>query len=221
MSQSLIAVVSGLAVALSVCTPLAAQEFERWELGVAAGYAFATDVKVENASGQVDAGLKPGAQFSVVAGNHVRPWLSGEARYTYRMNDLKLSDGGVEARFDGESHILHYDFVFRGRFRGGRRAVQPFVAAGAGIRYFRGTGTEARTQPLSRFAILTKTSEIRPLLSVGGGVAIPVSRLLTVRIEARNYMSPFPREVIAPVPGARTSGWIHDIVPSMGLSFTF
>lgn len=203
---------------LALALPGAAQE--RWELGVFGGYAFSTDATVSNQSGQVNAGIRPGYVFGVVAGNEVRSWLSGEVRYTYRDNELRLSGNGAEARFAADSHSVHYDFVFQGGGRGSR-GIRPFVAAGAGIRYFRGTGVEASAQPLNRFAILTRTSEIRPLLSVGAGVKVPLSSLLSLRIEARDYMTKFPREVIAPVPGAQVGGWLHDITPTVGLSFTF
>ena len=219
MNLSFCAVTAGLILAAGICSPLAAQQHERWEIGVAGGYGFSRDVKIENASGSASAGFKPGVLFGVVASNEVRSWLSGEVRYTYRQSDLKLSSGGVEAAFDGESHAIHYDFVLGGHHRS--RGIQPFVAAGAGIRYFRGTGHESSLQPLNRIAILTKTNDLRPLISVGGGFRIPVSSLLTIRVEARDYVSPFPREVIAPVPGSKTSGWLHDIVPMVGIGFTF
>jgi hypothetical protein len=202
--------------ALAAAGPLAAQEL--WELGVAGGYGFSKDATIENAAGKASAGLRPGPLFGIVAGNHVRSWLSGEARYMYRQNDLRLSSGGTEARLDAESHTLHYDFLFSAGKRG---RVQPFVAAGAGIRFFRGTGQNFRAQPLNRFATLTHTSEICPLISLGGGLRIPVSSLLSVRVEVRDYMTPLPEEVIAPARGARTSGWLHDFAPFIGLSFTF
>jgi hypothetical protein len=220
MNQSFFALIAGLVCVACVSSPLAAQEREGWEIGVAGGYGFSRDVTIENAAGRASAGFKPGILFGVVAGNEVRPWLAGEVRYTYRQSDMKLSDGGTEARFDGESHAIHYDFVFQGGRRKSR-GIRPFAAVGAGIRYFRGTGQESRLQALNRIAILTRTSDLRPLISVGGGVRIPVSSLLTIRIEARDYVSPFPREVIAPVPGSKTSGWLHDFAPMVGISFTF
>ena len=195
---------------------LAAQE--RWEIGVAGGYGFSKDVTIEGRTAEASGGLRPGVLFGVVAGNQVRSWLSGEVRYTYRQSDLKLSGGGAEARFDGESHAIHYDFLFSG---GRKDSIQPFVAAGAGIRFYRGTGVESSAQPLNRVAVLTRTSDLRPLLSVGGGVKIPLSHLLSLRVEARDYITPFPKEVIAPLPGGQTRGWLHDIVPMVGLSFTF
>jgi hypothetical protein len=202
----------------AIAAPLAAQE--RWELGVFGGYGFSTDATVTNSIGEASAGIRPGVAFGVFAANEVRPWLSGEVRYTYRQGDTQLASGGTKPRFDAESHAVHYDFVFQSA-ADSRRSIQPFLAAGAGIRYFRGTGRETSAQPLNRFAVLTKTSEVRPLVSVGGGVKIPVSRLMSVRVEARDYITPFPRELIAPVPGAKVSGWLHDITPMLGLSFTF
>jgi hypothetical protein len=35
-----------------------------------------------------------------------------------------------------------------------------------------------------------------------------------------DYLTPFPKEVITPNPPSKVSGWIHDIVPMFGLSYT-
>jgi hypothetical protein len=56
---------------------------------------------------------------------------------------------------------------------------------------------------------------------VGGGVKIRLNELMTFRVEARDFASPVPNEVVAAVPGARVRGWLHDIVPMVGLTFTF
>jgi hypothetical protein len=57
------------------------------------------------------------------------------------------------------------------------------------------------------------------LVSAGGGVKIELSSLLSLRLEARDYATTFPDEVIAPVPGTRVRGWLHDFVPMIGLTF--
>src|SRR5262245_43998785 len=85
---------------------------ERWELGFAGGYGLYKNVKVANAAGEASAGFKHGFAFGAVAGNEINRWFGGEARYTYRQNDLSLSSGGTDVRFDGESHALNYDFLF-------------------------------------------------------------------------------------------------------------
>jgi hypothetical protein len=204
-------------VFLSIALPALAQE--QWELGVAAGYGFYKNVTVTNAAGKASAGFEPGLAFGMVAGNEVNRWLGGEARYLYRANDLKVSSGGTKAQFDGESHVLNYDFIFHLARR--PAAVRPFLAVGAGVKIYRGMGREMPFQPLNNFAVLSRAVQIAPLVSVGGGVKVQLNQLLTLRVEARDFASTFPDEVVAPRPAARARGWLHDIVPLVGLSFRF
>jgi hypothetical protein len=99
--------------------------------------------------------------------------------------------------------------------------VQPFAAGGGGARIFRGNGTETAFQALSSFAILTRTQEVKALISVGGGVKYDLSDRLRFRAEFRDYISPFPQQVIAPVDGSKVSGWLHDFTPMAGVSYVF
>jgi len=50
-------------------------------------------------------------------------------------------------------------------------------------------------------------------LSLGGPVLL--------RLEFRDYITPFPREVITPAMGAEIKGWLHDFVPTVGFGFKF
>jgi hypothetical protein len=194
----------------------AAQE---WEIGGAAGFGYYRNVTVTSPVGSGKAGFKPGVAASAVAGNNMYSRLSGEMRYTFRFNDLKVSGGGQEATFSGESHAIHYDLLFHFKEQGSR--LRPFIAGGGGIKIYRGTGVEKSYQPANRFALLTKTQEIRGLISLGAGVKYALTDLVLLRVEFRDYLTPFPREVIAPSPGASIHGWVHDFVPMAGISFAF
>ena len=190
---------------------------EHWELGAAVGYGFYKNITATNATGEASVGFKPGYAFGVVVGNETNAWLAGEARYTFRQNDARVKATGSEARFDADSHVLHYDLLFHLAPRPSR--VRPFVAVGAGAKIFRGTGRETAFQPLTSFVALTRATQVVPVVSVGGGFKMRLNELMTLRVEGRDYVSTFPNEVIAPVPGARARGWLHDIVPLVGLSF--
>lgn len=190
---------------------------ESWDLGVSVGYGFYKNATATNAAGEATVGFKPGYAFGVVAGNETNRWFGGEVRYMYRQNDAYVSAAGTEARFDAESHVLNYDLLFHLARR--PAIVRPFVAVGGGVKIFRGTGREAAFQPLSNFVALTRSTHIAPLVSVGGGLKIRLSDLLILRLEARDYASTLPDQILTPVPGARASGWLHDIVPMVGLSF--
>jgi hypothetical protein len=202
-----------------VCLTFSGSAQEHWELGVAGGYGFYKNVTATNATGEASAGFKPGYAFGVIAGNETNTWFGGEARYTYRQNDARVKSGSTEARFDAESHVLHYDFMFHLARRPAR--VRPFLAVGGGVKIYRGTGRETAFQPLSNFVALTRATHLVPVVSAGGGVKVRLTELMTFRVEARDLASPIPNDVLAAVPGARVSGWLHDIMPMVGLTFTF
>src|SRR5438034_1181486 len=84
--------------------------------------------------------------------------------------------------------------------------------AGVGVRLFRGTGKEQAYQPLSNFAYLTRTQDLRPLITAGGGVKYRLGEHLFFRAEVRDFLTPFPNKVITPAPGAKVSGWIQNFV---------
>jgi hypothetical protein len=194
----------------------AAQEYE---IGAFGGAGFMGDAGVSGARGSASTGLAQGFSAGALAGNDMYANVSGEVRYLYRDSDLRLSSGGRKASFSATSHLIHYDLLF---FLSPRRSrVRPFVAGGAGARVFRGTGRETAVQPLIEYAALTRTQEVKPLVSLGGGIRIDLSPRVRFRAEFRDYLSPFPKQVIAPVGGATISGWMHDFMPLAGISYTF
>jgi hypothetical protein len=201
---------------LAMCSGLYA---EQWEFGAAGGSGFTRNLAVSAPSGTASTGFAPGFAASAVLGQEVHPRLSGEVRYTFRDSNLRVSSGGSSVSFSGMSHAVHYDLLIHASDR--RSPVRPFLASGAGVRVFRGTGKETAFQPLSQYAILTKTQEHKPMISVGGGVKYSLSSRLLLRVEFRDYITPFPKEVILPSPGAKMSGWLHDFVPMAGVTFLF
>jgi hypothetical protein len=192
---------------------------QQWEIGGAAGYSFYRDMTVTRASGTASAGFKPGAAFSAFGTQNLYNRLGGQFRYTYQMSDLKLSSGGTEARFAGRSQAFHYDLLFYATDKESK--LRPFVAGGGGIKLYQGTGKEVVAQPLGQFALLTKTSQAVGLISAGGGVKCRVAGRTYLTVEVRDYITPPPKEVIAPYTGSKLSGWVHSIVPMVGLSFGF
>jgi hypothetical protein len=192
---------------------------QEWELGASGGFGLPLNATVTGPAGEGKAGLKYGVAASVMAGHAMYERLSGEIRYMYRSSNLKVTGGGEEAGFAAESHLIHYDLVYHTADRDSR--IRPFLAGGAGVRVYRGTGVERAYQPANRFAILTKTQETTALVSVGAGVKIAWTDSLHLRLEVRDYMTPFPTSVVAPAPGARIKGWLHDFVPIIGIGVKF
>jgi len=192
---------------------------QKWEIGVGAGGSFYTSQTVKSAIANADASLASGIAVSAWLGNNSGRLLGGELRYDYENADLKLKSGSTTAKFGAQTHAVHYDFLIH--FTPRESKVRPFVAAGAGIKAFRGTGTEVAFQPLGNLANLTKTNQLKPLVSVGGGVKVALGPAIQIRLEAHDYLTPFPKNLIAPATGAQVGGWLQDFVIMGGLSFTF
>src|SRR5690242_11164476 len=194
----------GLAILVALSGACLAQQYE---IGAAAGGSFSNNASVTSGSGSATAGFKTGAAFGGFIGHNMYSHVSGEVRYSFLQNDLKLSSGGTQATFKGQAHALHYDLLFHPK-KAEAKAL-PFLAAGGGFKLYRGVGTESAYQPLYQYAFLTRTQEWKPLVSVGGGVRFTLSRNMVLRTEVRDYITPFPTKVIAPAPGAKISGWVH------------
>lgn len=192
---------------------------QKWEVGATVGYGFYTKASVKGPTGEGDVGFKPGMSLGAVLGGNMYEFVGGELRYEYRKNDLLLKTQGREITFGGESHAIHYDFLVH--FTPRDAAIRPFVSAGAGVKVYRGTGREIANQPFQNLAILTRTREVKGLGVFGAGIKLQMTPGLQLRAEIKDFVTPFPRQVIAPSIGAKISGWSHDIVPMVGLLFVF
>ncbi len=192
---------------------------QKWEVGAGIGGAFYTSQTFKNAVGSADVSRANGLAVSAWLGNNSSGIFGGELRYDYENGDLQLKSGGQTVSFASSSNAIHYDFVLHA---GGREArVRPFIAAGAGIKGFTGSGKEVPFQPLGNLALLTKTTQWKPLVSVGGGVKFHVASNVQFRVEVHDYLTPFPDNVVAPAVGSSKPGWLSDFVAMAGLSFTF
>jgi hypothetical protein len=191
---------------------------QQWEFGGSAGASFLPMLPVTAPAGSASAGFSPGVAGGVFVGQQLNPRISGEVHYTFLQSNLKLSSGSTNATFSGNSHAIYYDVLFHGRRHSESRA-QWFAAVGGGMKLFRGTGAEQAFQPLSQYAYFTKTSKVEPMLTFGGGVKFQVAPHLTLRAEVRDYFTPFPKQLIAPAPGAKIGSWLNDIVPMVTVSY--
>lgn len=210
--------VCGVCVALALASACMAQERE-WEVGAAGGFGFMRNATINNPTGSVSAGFDNRFAAGVVIGQDLYQHFGGEVRYTFRDNDLVLKGAGQKVNMDGTSHLVHYDLVVYALGKSSR--IRPFAAAGGGIRLFGGTGHEYTNQPFGDFALLTKTTQVKPLISVGGGVKVSVTTHTTVRVDFRDYISPFPENLFATAPGTKIRGWLNDFVPLVGVSYVF
>ncbi len=205
-------------VALSVVAP--ACWAQKWELGGEGGVGFPSSLTVSSPSGNATAGFAIGGAFGALLVQNLYPSISGELCYNYQFSDLRISSSGESATFKGNTQSFHYDILFHFRASHERR-LRPFLAAGGGMRDFRGVGAQSPYQPLSNFALLTQTSQWTPVVTFGGGIKYNITRRVAFRAEVRDYFSQFPTQVIAPASGARLSGWLNDLVPMAGITFGF
>jgi len=192
---------------------------QSWEVGGSAGYGAFRDVTATAVSSSGSTGFGPGVTFGGVFGNQINRWVGGEARYTFQEDDLRVSSGSTKATMTGQSHAIHYDVLVHAASKESK--IRPFLAAGAGVKFYRGTGAEAAYQPLSNLVVLTHTKEAQPLISVGGGVKFAMSRRAILRLDFRDYMTPLPSSLLAAPPFSRISGWMHDFVFLVGVSTVF
>jgi hypothetical protein len=190
---------------------------QQWEFGGSAGASFLPTLPVSSPAGSANAGFQTGFAAGAYVGQSLNPRISGEIHYTFLQSNLKLSSAGTTTTFSGNSHAFYYDVVFHSHRRESR--AQWFAAVGGGMKLFRGTGAEEAYQPLSQFAFFTKTQKVEPMVTFGGGVKFQVAPHLTMRAEVRDYMTPFPKELITPAPGARIGSWLNDIVPMITVSY--
>ena len=189
---------------------------QTWEVGGSAGAGIVRSVRVSNPLGRAAAGLSPSYAAGFLLGQNLYERVGGEIRYTFRAGNLRLAKDGTKAAFSGQSHLIHYDVLLHPRSSLG--GLKPFVALGAGGRIFRGTGQEVLYQPLEEYALLTKTQQATPLVSLGGGVKVKLSPRIVLRLEFRDYVSPFPKQVMEPTIGSTLNGWLHDFVPMVSLA---
>lgn len=194
--------------------PAAAQ---RWEFGAGAAGGFYASNAVTAAAGTASAGFTSGVGATGFVGQNMGRLFGGEVHYMYGKNDLRLTSGSERVTFGAQSHAVYYDFLVHTAPPDAR--VRPFAAVGGGMKIYQGTGAEVVYQNLSNYALLTKTREWKPLLTAGGGVKYSISPRVLLRVEFRDFITPFPKNVVAPNQGSKISGWVHHFLPMVGLSF--
>jgi Outer membrane protein beta-barrel domain len=201
-----------------VLTAAAAASYaQQWEFGGAGGGGFLNSVPVSGGIGSATAGFQTGAAFSAYVGSSQSKHIGGELRYAYLQSNLSLKSDGSEATFSGMAHVVHYDLILKTTRNNGK--VQLFAALGGGVKVFRGTGTEAASQPLSQYGYFTKTQAVKPMASVGGGVKFALTRKVFLRTEFRDYITAFPTEIITPHDALKYGKILHDLVPMIGIGF--
>ncbi|MFB3777094.1 MAG: outer membrane beta-barrel protein [Bryobacteraceae bacterium] len=200
-------------ILLTYVTPAAAQQ---WEIGGGAGYGVYRSVSVYAPAGKAAAGVRNRFVATAVFGEDLYRHVSGEFRYTYQDGDPYLEAGGSKANVQGQSHAFHYDLLVHARARGER--VRPYVAAGIGAKLYRVTGPENPNQALGAIARLTEQDEMKALVTAGGGVKLRLGRRAALRLDFRDYITPFPKNIIRPAPLGTARGIFQQFTAMAGVS---
>ena len=138
-----------------------------------------------------------------------------EGAWTYQDGDFELSSGGIKTAFDASAQAAHADLLGYLRPRSSR--WRPFVAAGAGAKFYTGSETPA-SRPLAQFGSFHQGTDSRPLLVFGGGMEWNDSPRWALRLELCDYATPFPSSVIVPAASVTQGGWLHDLVAVFGIT---
>ena len=192
---------------------------QQWEVGAIGGASFLNRVNVSSTYGSATAGFATGAVGGVFFGQTLYSKLSGEIHYEFFQSNQKLTSGGSSAEFSGIAHAIHYDLVFHTNREDS--PVQVFGSVGGGMKIFQGTGTPGACLGLCQFGAFTQTHVVKPVGVVGGGVSFRLAPHLYLRTEVMDFVGPFPKDLIAPVAGAKFGSILQDIVPMVGLTYLF
>ena len=187
-----------------------------WEATAGGGFGRYHPISLMAPSGAGTAGI--GARYALnaaiarVLGEH----LAVEAAWTFQDGDFEIASGGAKTAFDANTHALHFGLI--GYLRRRSRRLRPYVVAGVGAKFYHGVEAPA-PRPLGEFGSFRDGVDTRALLTFGGGVEWALSSHWGLRVDLRDYATPFPSSVIVPAPGVKLGGWLHDFTPLAGITF--
>lgn len=191
---------------------------QKWEVGAGGGGSFYNAKTISSPQGSVDASFKPGFAASGWFGQ-IGDRTGGELRYTFFKNDMELKGPGGAFSMSGRAQAIHYDVLI---YTNSRQAkTRGFFLVGGGMKQYSGTGEDLAFQPTGHIAVLTRTSQWKPLLTTGAGVRMALSKNTHLRAEVRGYFTQAPNEVITPVSTGEFKGWFFDIVPMISLTYVW
>ncbi|MBI5087255.1 MAG: hypothetical protein HZB13_21975 [Acidobacteria bacterium] len=207
---------AGVLLCAAICTSLYAQ---RWEAGGLGAFAMQPDAHVSKAGGEASVKFRSSAALGAFAGHNMYRLVGGEVRYMWRFGNGEISSGAVKHEFGAHQQLVTYDILVHTAPR--ERKVRPYVAAGGGVKWVTGTGNPAAFPPLMSFGAFTAGTEAVPVADAAFGVKVKTGGKGMARIEVRDVMSAMPSTVFTAAPGAKLSGWMHDVMVVAGLGWTW
>jgi hypothetical protein len=178
-----------------------------------------TDGSVISPGGTATTGIRNRFATGVVFCENLFEHVSGEMRYLYHDGDPFLSTGTVRGNIQGQSHAFNYDVLFQARGRQSR--LRPYFAVGVGAKYYVTTGPAPVPQPMPKIAGLVATNQWRALATVGAGAKYRLTDHILMRVDFRDYITPFPTHLIVPAANGTDKGIFHQFTPLFGVSYLF
>jgi hypothetical protein len=211
------ALVHRLAPALVVLTSACCAQ--DWQIGGGGGYGFYRKATVFAPAGQVDAGIRSRFVLTAWITDDRYDYVSGEFRYTYQDGDPFLERGAQQFNLQGQSHSFEYDVLFH--FRDFYKRVRPYVTVGAGVKRYLVSGPPNPSQPFAEIASLNDTHETKFLGVAGVGLSLRIGANVKLRFDFRDYITKFPKQLIAPAPLGTGRGLFHQFTPMIGVAYGF
>ena len=211
-----------IVLTLASSCPLIAQ---KWEIGGLGGYGWRqnstiSNNTISNPSALGEIGFPSRATIGVVLAENPYHYGGGEIRWLYEWGGPQIESNGIKTSMPGYSNLVTYDFVvYPVRSESGFR---PYLAGGAGVKVYTGTGfTLAGQAPTAGLALLRPVNQAEPAISVGGGLKYLFAKHAQVRIDFRTYFTPTPNDVIRPTGLSNIHGWLSTLVPTAGIAYVF
>jgi hypothetical protein len=211
-----------IVLTLASSCPVIAQ---KWEIGGLGGYGWYQNFTISNstisnppASGGI--GFPSRATLGVVFAENPYHYWGGEIRWLYQWGGPQIESNGIKTSMTGYSNLVTYDFVvYPVRSESGFR---PYLAGGAGVKVYTGTGFRfVGLPPTTGLALLRPVTQAEPAISVGGGLKYLFAKHAQFRIDFRTYFTPTPNDVIRPTGLSTIHGWLSTLVPTAGISYIF
>jgi opacity protein-like surface antigen len=192
---------------------------QHWEIGGGSGYGWYHNGSIISPGGAATAGIRNRFIVTGAVSEDLYEHFSGEIRYVYQDGDTFLQNSTARGSVQAQSHTFTYDALFH--FRERHEKIRPYVAGGAGGKYYETTGPTPLVQPLPRIAGLTTNSQWKAVFDFGGGVKFKVAEHFVIRADVRDYLTTFPNRLFSPVANAATRGIFHQITPMIGVGVSF
>ena len=192
---------------------------QEYEIGGDLGYGFYRNGTIYSAGSSARAGIRNRFAAGFVFGDEFSDYFSAEIQYLYQDGHPFLEAPGIRSDIQGQSHTFTYNLLFH--FKSLESRWRPFVAGGAGAKYYEIAGPEPFPQPIPQIASLTTNDVWKTVFSLGGGVKFRPRSHVLLRAEFRDYLTTFPRTQILPAPHNTARGIFQQFTPLFGVDYVF